>query len=432
MAGDIVPIELGLTNGNGFTLWAPRWREGDDEWEAFLGLDDDLYVFPGVAELVGFVRTDTDNDLVEHPAWDTVKQLSADELIPDDRHTYDLVGVPELAAEDPTPEVIAELEDALEIVRILGEVCELITVTKFFNGNPILGAVTTGTRNFEGRDGVDLWVRIGRLIAKHWDDVLDAIDDVITTPDVDAAAVTVAADELEAAASAEDEDEPDDDIDLLDDDSEDAEPAVVVTAATGADDSEVDEDNLEDIDDDDFWAGVGIDPIKIVTGTGEYLSLRCYLGDDPVFLGTRGKIFVFTSPRTLSKFLAENNDHDLTDVSTFTDVRTEATDGALEFEVIDDNVYVLPGLAEDILDGPRRIDRNQLDLAVELFSDAADYADDDAVSEALASTTPLGWFVDYAINPDPKRLAPSAPFDNEAEAWRALEHDFEDRLEIKR
>ncbi|MGW0454354.1 MULTISPECIES: primosomal protein [Gordonia] len=430
MAGDIVPIELGLTNGNGFTLWAPRWREGDDEWEAFLGLDDDLYVFPGVAELVGFVRTDTDNDLVEHPAWDTVKQLSADELIPDDRHTYDLVGVPELAAEDPTPEVIAELEDALEIVRILGEVCELITVTKFFNGNPILGAVTTGTRNFEGRDGVDLWVRIGRLIAKHWDDVLDSIDDVITTPDVDAAAVTVAADELEAAASAEDEDEPDDDIDLLDDDSEDAEAAAVVTAAKGADDSE--EDDLDDIDDDDFWAGVGIDPIKIVTGTGEYLSLRCYLGDDPVFLGTRGKIFVFTSPRTLSKFLAENNDHDLTDVSTFTDVRTEATDGALEFDVIDDNVYVLPGLAEDILDGPRRIDRNQLDLAVELFSDAADYADDDAVSEALASTTPLGWFVDYAINPDPKRLAPSAPFDNEAEAWRALEHDFEDRLEIKR
>ena len=433
MAGDIVPIELGLTNGNGFTLWAPRWREGDDEWEAFLGLDDDLYVFPGVAELVGFVRTDTDNDLIEHPAWDTVKQLSADELIPDDRHTYDLVGVPELAAEDPTPEVIAELEDALEIVRILGEVCELITVTKFFNGNPILGAVTTGTRNFEGRDGVDLWVRIGRLIAKHWDDVLDAIDDVITTPDVDAAAVTVAADELEAAASAEDEDEPDDDIDLLDDDSEDAEAAAVVTAATGADDSaDDDEDDLDDIDDDDFWAGVGIDPIKIVTGTGEYLSLRCYLGDDPVFLGARGRIFVFTSPRTLSKFLAENNDHDLTDVSTFTDVRTEATDGALEFDVIDDNVYVLPGLAEDILDGPRRIDRNQLDLAVELFSDAADYADDDAVSEGLASTTPLGWFVDYAINPDPKRLAPSAPFDNEAEAWRALEHDFEDRLEIKR
>lgn len=475
MAGDIVPIELGLTDGNRFTLWAPRWREGDDEWEAFLGLDEDLYVFPGVAELVAFIRTDEDNDLVEHPAWETVAGLQADELVPDDRHTYDLVGVPELAAEDPSPEVIAELEDALEIVRILGEVCELTVITKFFNGNPILGAVTTGTRNFDGRDGVDLWVRIGRLIAKHWDDVLDAIDGVTTTPDVDADGVAAAEAELAAAASAEDEDEPaDDDIDLVDgagdaehgdadvdsddSDGDDADrgtraggagAAAGVGAAavapgltkSGAGDvdtgdastgTDADSDAPDEIDDDDFWASVGIDPIRIVTGTGEYLSLRCYLGDDPVFLGANGKIFVFTAPRTLSKFLSENNEHDLTDVSTFDEVRVAATDGSLEFDVIDDNVYVLPGLSEDIVDGPRRIDRNQLELAVELFTDAADFADDKSVSEALGSTTPLGWFVDYATNPDPKRMAPSPPFDNEAEAWRALEHEFEDRLVTKR
>ncbi|MEP9412874.1 primosomal protein [Gordonia sp. VNQ95] len=433
MAGDIVPIELGLTDGNSFTLWAPRWREGDDEWEAFLGLDEDLYVFPGVAELVAFIRTDDDNDLVEHPAWETVKGLQADELVPDDRHTYDLVGVPELAAEDPTPEVIAELEDALEIVRILGEVCELVVITKFFNGNPILGAVTTGTRNFEGRDGTDLWVRIGRLIAKHWDNVLDAIDEVITTPDVPDDAVTTAAAELEAAASAEDEDEPDEDLDLVGDADAEASEDDEATEETNDDlDDSDDEDENDEIDDDDFWASVGIDPIRIVTGAGEYLSLRCYLGDDPVFLGKDGKIFVFTSPRVLSKFLADENSHDLSGVSTFDEVRVAATDGSLEFDVIDDNVYVLPGLSEDISDGPRRIDRNQLELAVELFTDAADYADDDSVGEALGSTTPLGWFVDYAINPDPKRLAPSPPFENEAEAWRALEHEFEDRLVKKR
>ncbi|MGW5522553.1 primosomal protein [Gordonia sp. NPDC003950] len=435
MAGDIVPIELGLTDGNSFTLWAPRWREGDDEWEAFLGLDEDLYVFPGVAELVAFIRTDDDNDLVEHPAWETVKGLQADELVPDDRHTYDLVGVPELAAEDPTPEVIAELEDALEIVRILGEVCELVVITKFFNGNPILGAVTTGTRNFEGRDGTDLWVRIGRLIAKHWDNVLDAIDEVITTPDVPDDAVTTAAAELEAAASAEDEDEPDEDLDLVGDADAEASEDDEATEETDddLDDSDDEDENENDeIDDDDFWASVGIDPIRIVTGAGEYLSLRCYLGDDPVFLGKDGKIFVFTSPRVLSKFLADENSHDLSGVSTFDEVRVAATDGSLEFDVIDDNVYVLPGLSEDISDGPRRIDRNQLELAVELFTDAADYADDDSVGEALGSTTPLGWFVDYAINPDPKRLAPSPPFENEAEAWRALEHEFEDRLVKKR
>ncbi|MHC3001829.1 primosomal protein [Gordonia metallireducens] len=419
MAGDIVPIELGLTDGNSFTLWAPRWREGDDEWEAFLGLDEDLYVLPGVAELAAFVRTNDDNDLVEHPAWPTIVGVQAEELIPDERHTYDLVGVPELAAEDPTPEVIAELEDALEIVRILGEVCELTAITKFFNGNPILGAVTTGTRNFEGREGLDLWVRIGRLIAKHWDDVLDAIDEVITTPKVDAKAVETAEAELEAAASAEDEDEPDDD-----------DIEIVETAGVVVDEAEDDEDDDEDdeYDDDDFWASVGIDPIKIVTSGNEYLTLRCYLGDDPVFLGTKGKIFVFTSARSLSRFLADDNTHDLAELSTFEDVRTEATNGSLEFDVIDDNVYVLPGLAEDIADGPRRMDRDQLDLAVELFTDAADYAGDDTVNEALGTSTPLGWFVDYTVNPDPKRMAPSGPFDNEAEAWRALEHDFETRL----
>ncbi|MFT4128288.1 MAG: primosomal protein [Gordonia sp. (in: high G+C Gram-positive bacteria)] len=429
MAGDIVPIELGLTDGNTFTLWAPRWREGDDEWEAFLGLDEDLYVFGGVAELVAFIRTDEDNDLVEHPAWETVKGLSADEFVPDDRHCYDLVGVPELAAEDPTPEVIAELEDALEIVRILGEVCELTVVMKFFNGNPILGAVTTGTRNFEGRDGTDLWVRIGRLIAKGWDDVLDAIDAVTATPEVDDTATATAAAELEAAASAEDEDEPDEDLDLL------------KPGDAGADDEEEDDedtagedldDESDDLDDDDFWTSVGIDPIRIVTHGGEYLSLRCYLGDDPVFLGSDGTIFAFTSPRTLAKFLADDNAHDLATVSTFDEVRVAATDGSLEFDVIDDNVYVLPGLGEDIADGPRRIDRNQLELAVELLTDAGDYAGDEAVGEALGATTPLGWFVDYAINPDPKRMAPSPPFENEAEAWRALVHDFEDRLVVKR
>ncbi|QMU20327.1 primosomal protein [Gordonia rubripertincta] len=419
MAGDIVPIELGLTDGNSFTLWAPRWREGDDEWEAFLGLDEDLYVLPGVAELAAFVRTNDDNDLVEHPAWPTIVGVQAEELIPDERHTYDLVGVPELAAEDPTPEVIAELEDALEIVRILGEVCELTAITKFFNGNPILGAVTTGTRNFEGREGLDLWVRIGRLIAKHWDDVLDAIDEVITTPKVDAQAVETAEAELEAAASAEDEDEPDDD---------DIEIVETADAAVDEDDEDEDEDEDDDYDDDDFWASVGIDPIKIVTSGNEYLTLRCYLGDDPVFLGTKGKIFVFTSARSLSRFLADDNTHDLAELSTFEDVRTEATNGSLEFDVIDDNVYVLPGLAEDIADGPRRMDRDQLDLAVELFTDAADYAGDDTVNEALGTSTPLGWFVDYTVNPDPKRMAPSGPFDNEAEAWRALEHDFETRL----
>ncbi|WP_341257758.1 primosomal protein [Gordonia malaquae] len=418
MAGDIVPIELGLTEGNLFTLWAPRWREGDDEWEAFLGLDEDLYALDSVAELAAFVRGDDDNDLADHPAWETIKQLQADELVPDDRHSYDLVGVPELAAEDPRAEVVAELEDALEIVRIIGEVCELAPITKVFTGNPILGAVTVGTDNFAGRDGVDLWVRIGRIIAKNWDDVLDALDEVISRPKVDAAAVEEAEEELAAAASAEDEDEPEDEdgIDSIDDEDEEA------------DDDDEGEDDDDLVDEDDFWAAVGIDPIRIYTDEGEFLTLRCYLGDDPLFLGSKGKIFGFGSERALTRFLADGKGHDLAKLSTFADVRSAAETAEIEYQVLPENVYSLQGIDEDILDGPRRVDSKQLDLAVELLTDAADYAGIDTVGEELASTTPLGWFVDYAINPDPKRLAPSGPFDNEAEVWRALVVDFEDRL----
>ena len=70
MAADIVPIRLGLTKGDLYTLWAPRWRDEGDEWEAFLGKDEDLYAFESVADLAAFVRTNTDNDLTDHPAWE--------------------------------------------------------------------------------------------------------------------------------------------------------------------------------------------------------------------------------------------------------------------------------------------------------------------------------------------------------------------------
>ena len=77
MAADIVPIRLGLTKGDLYTLWAPRWRDAGDEWEAFLGKDEDLYAFESVADLVAFVRTNTDNDLTDHPAWEKLTEANA-------------------------------------------------------------------------------------------------------------------------------------------------------------------------------------------------------------------------------------------------------------------------------------------------------------------------------------------------------------------
>ncbi|MDV8020470.1 primosomal protein [Rhodococcus sp. IEGM 1330] len=422
MAGDIIPIELGLTAGDFSTLWAPEWREGDDEWEAFLGHEEDLYGFSTVAELAAFVRSDDDNDLVDHPSWKVVSALAAHELEPDDLHRFDLVAVPELVASDPEADVLAELQATFDIVSSIGDVCELRPVTSFFSSNPFVGAVSGGVENFLGREGGELWDRIAAAVAKHWDDVLDAVDSIVTSPDVDSAAVAVAEAEITAAAeNAVDADDVTDDIDSDSDDEDEDD-----------DSAEVDRDPIAAAAaEETFWTTVGIDPIRIITSDDTLYTLRCYLGDKPVFLGRGGAISVFGSERSLARYLADDHDHDLAQVSTYSDVQTAAIDGSLDIAITDDNVYVLPGLADDLADGPTAVDVDQLDLAVELFTDAADFAGDGSVDDALATSTPLGWYVSYALEPSPDRLAPNAPFDVEAEAWRALEREFESRLRKK-
>ncbi|MBD8506539.1 primosomal protein [Hoyosella sp. G463] len=414
MAGDIVPIELGLTDGDVVTLWAPQWREGDDEWQALLGRDEDFFVFDGVAELAAFIRNDDDHDLAEHPSWHVVKALSAAELEPDDEHVFDLVGVPELAAGTPDALTVAELDDILAMARNLGDVCDLDVVIEFFDSNPDLGKLALGHAAFTGSSGAKAWTQIGKTIVNGWDAVLDAIDEAVTTPAVDKAAVALAEAELLAA------DENDVEADDAAEDSDDVDPL---------DEDEGDDEDDED-DEDDFWTHVGIDPIKIINGPDELYTLRCYLDDVPIFLGKDGTILAFRTPRALARYLADPHDNELAEVSTYPEIATAATDGSLEISVIDDNTYLLTGLVEDLAAGREHVDAEQLDLAVELLNDAADFADDDSVENALAKTTPLGWYISYLLKPDPNRLAPAAPHDTEAAAFRELLHELEGRLRI--
>jgi len=69
---------------------------------------------------------------------------------------------------------------------------------------------------------------------------------------------------------------------------------------------------------------------------------------------------------------------------------------------------------------------------VELLNDAADWAGDKSVSEALAQSESLGWLVSFVLRPDPTRLAPSPPFEAEVEAWQKLVEDFEERLDLQK
>jgi len=422
MAADIVPIRLALTNGDLYTLWAPRWRDQGDEWEAFLGKDEDLYAFESVADLAAFVRTNTDNDLTDHPAWPPLTEANAHTFDPPEDRQYDLVGLAELVASKPTEETVQALHRTLVIVSSIGSVCELPSVTKFFNGNPVLGTVGGGADAFAGRTGRKRWADIESLIGRGWDTVVDAIDEIVTTPDVDAPAVEKAQAELDEPAPEPEEDE----VEAVSE-SDETEPEDDETEDEASDGLTEQAEGLVLGSDEDFWVKVGIDPVRMMTSGGTYYTLRCYLDDEPIFLGRNGRISVFTSERSLARYLADEHDHDLSNLATYDDIRTAATDGSLQVTVTDDNVYVLSGISDDLADGPDAVDRDQLELAVELLRDVSDYAEDTAVDEALDADQALGRLVAHVLDPDTVR-APSPPYAKAVEQWDALESFVESRL----
>jgi hypothetical protein len=435
MAQDIVPIRLGLTEGDVVTLWAPRWREGGEEWEAFLGHGEHLYVFADAAELAAFVRTADEHDLTDHPAWHLVPELAVDELVPDEAHHYDLVGVPELVAEDPDTWSVGDLADVIGMVRSLADVCDLEAVHDVLGAADGFALLDQGAMVFTGREGERLWTELATVVVERWDEVVDAVDSLVTTPEVDAGALEAARAELAAAEAA---------TVAADEETGATEDAADATAAdaTDEDDEATDEDSAEAADEASeepsrpptFWEEVGIDPIRIVTSDGDYYTLRCYLDDEPLFLGSDGTIEVFRSQRALAKYVASGEDgesgHDLAVVSTWPEVVAKATAGELLVKVEPENSYVLTGLADDLAGGPETVDPNQLELAVELITDGAEWAGDRSVAEALAPSESLGWLVSFVLRPDPTRLAPSAPYNAEVAAWKRLSNDFVDRLHV--
>lgn len=425
MAADIVPVRLGLTKGDLYTLWAPRWRDAGDEWEALLGKDEDVYAFESVADLVAFVRTNSDNDLTDHPAWEKLTEANAHRLDPTEDREYDIVGVPELVAEKPSEDTVTKLHRTLALVSSIGSICDLPAVAKFFNGNPVLSTVGGGVESFSGRSGRKRWGEIEAVIGRSWDGVLDAIDEIVTVPEVDTTAVEKAAAELAEPAP---EPEPVEEV------SEDDGVAASAEDESGDDTGDAIEDHTAAAaqgavlgGDEDFWVKVGIDPVRMMTRSGTFYTLRCYLDDEPVFLGRNGRISVFGSERSLARYLADEHDHDLSDLATYDDIRTAATDGSLEVAVTDENVYVLSGLADDIADGPDTVDRDQLALAVELLRDVGQYAEDSTVDRTLDTKTALGGFVDHVLEPGTAER-PEGPYAEAVQQWEALEAFVESRL----
>ena len=396
MAADIIPIQLGLTDGNVYTLWAPQWLEDGEEWEAFLGHGDDLYVFPSPAHLAAFIRSSDEHDLLDHPEWDTAAELLVDELRPDDDHVFDIVGVPDLVAELPDIWTLAALTDTVNIVRSLSEVCGLDVVDEILDSADGFAVLPMGQQAFVGRNGEKLWNEMGAVIAERWDEVIDAIDAIVKIPEIDAEELTQT--RAEAAA-----------ISAVDKTGETVEP----------------EDEAERDEDLEFWDETGVDCLEITVGERTGYTLRCYLGDEPVFLAENHRIKMYTSAEELENYLMEADvTHRLSTLEVWPEIRTAVIDGDAAVLAGPENTYRLDGLAAALTAGPEEVDGKQLELAVELLIDAALERGDEETVEAVGSSTPLGNLISAITRPDPDRLPPSPPFDDEAAAWSVLVDRF--------
>ena len=175
---------------------------------------------------------------------------------------------------------------------------------------------------------------------------------------------------------------------------------------------------------------MGIDPVRVMASGGTLYTLRCYFDGKPVFLGRNGRVSVFPSERLLARYLADEHDHDLSDLSTYDDIRTAGTDGSLRVDVTEDNIYVLTGLVDDIAAGPDAIDHDQLALAVEFVRDVGDYSEDDTVDRLLDDDTALGKLVNYVLEPG-SHERPDGPQAKAVAEWEALERFVESRLRIE-
>lgn len=418
MAADIVPIQLGLTEGNLVTLWAPTWVEDGEEWEAFLGHGDNLYGFTSPAHLAAFIRSTDEHDLADHPEWETAVTALADELTPAEDHQFDIVGVPDLVSEPADLWSIAELADTVAILRSIADVCDVEVIHEVLDSSDGFAMLSVGEAAFVGRNGEKLWDEIGSVVVDKWDSVLDALDTLVNTPEVDAAELATAEDEVSAirrvassatGAGAAEGGPTDGNTEFagaagLDDEAENAADRPAELA---------------------FWDELGIDVISVRVDERTGWSLRTYLDDLPVFLAKDDRPLFFDEPAGLAAYVSRSKPaNSLSELAVYEEIRAALSEGTAEVVAGAENTYVLDGVADELRDGPGEVHPHQLDLACELLSDAATARGDEETTEALNTASPLGNLVSAIISPDEDRMIPFPPYDDEAEAFEVLVERF--------
>ena len=397
----ILPVKLSLTEGDFYTLWAPKRRQNGSEWQAFLGDDESVLAFNSPAELLCFVESGNKHDLLDHPQWDQFAGRDADRVTPAKRDEYDLIGMPEALAGRPSHQNVSTVARNLEIASALADVAGAEHTTIFFASHSILRNVSRGADHYSGEQGMSEWSGVGHVIAGNWKAVIEDLDKhvrVVSSDDFDTAKVSDAKERISSAAAAN------------------------AAAAKKAEEKRKAAAEAADPYDNSPWAAAGIDPIKITAQSKSVYTLRTYLDGKPIFLGKWGEIFTFDSPKILVRWVMDNDDHDLARVSTWEEVVAAANAGELEVQVHPDNQYSFNGIVRDIEKGPEAVDSDQMARCYEVCADAADWAGDDSINSYMLANPRLQDYLGYMLgSTEHAGYVPSKPYNEHAESWKGLE-----------
>lgn len=397
----IVPVQLSLSEGDFYTLWAPKWRQNGSEWQAFLGDDDSVLLFHTEAEMLCFLESGKKHDLLDHPKWDVFNSQPADRVVPEKKHVYDLVAVPKYLAGRPSHENVSSVARNLEIARALAEVSAAEHTVIFFASHSILRNPARGADHYSGEQGMSEWSGVGSVIHANWRGVIEDLDKVVkVVPSADFSqdATTDAATRISAATEAAAEARK----------KAEEERKAAAAAADPYDSSP--------------WAAAGIDPVKITANQKSVYTLRTYLDGKPVFLGKWGEIFTFPTSKVLVRWIMENDDHDLAKVSTWEEVVAAANAGELEVTVHPDNQYTFNGIIRDIEKGPEAVDTDQMSRCYEICADAADWSGDDSINSYMLQNPRFQDYLGYMLgSTEHAGYVPSKPYTEHAESWKGLE-----------
>ncbi|MEY8576850.1 hypothetical protein AALI21_00870 [Corynebacteriaceae bacterium 6-324] len=397
----IVPIKLSLTEGDFYTLWAPKWRQQGTDWQALLGDDDSVLGFRTEAELLTFIESNERHDLTDHPEWEVFNKGAAHRVSPDKRDVYDLIGVPENLAGRPSHENVSAVARNFEMAEVIASVTGSQHTSIFFASHSILRNASRGLDHFSGDQGLQEWTAIGRVILSNWQGVIEDLDDqvrIVPSNELDETTVTANASKISAAKQAAEE------------------------KKKKQEEQRKEQKEAADPYDGSVWAAAGIDPVKITVDSRSVYTLRTYLGKSPVFLGKWGEIYTFPSSKQLLRWMMENDDHDMARVATWEDLVTAANAGELEFTVHPDNQYSFNGIVRDITKGPEAVDTDQMSRCYEICADAADWAGDDSINSFMLANPRFQDYLGYMLgSTETAGYVPSKPFNDHAEAWKGLE-----------